>query len=76
MARLIDATRDRPLGDVTEADLALLERVLPAGEGGRRTVDNDAFLALVDVGASSAMLDAVKSILDVEGKAEVRWEHD
>jgi len=76
MARLIDATRDRPLGEVAEADLALLERVLPAGEGDHRTVDNDAFLALVDAGASSAMLDAVKSVLDVEGKAEVRWEHD
>lgn len=74
MPTLFDASRDRPLGEVTDADLALLAQVLPEGEGDRRTVDNDAFLALVDAGASSAMLDAVKSILDVEGKAEVRWQ--
>jgi hypothetical protein len=74
MARLIDATQDRLLGDVSEADRAVLLRVLGEADGGDHHIDNDTFLALVDAGASSTLLDAVKSALDLSGETRIRCE--
>lgn len=72
MARLMDATQDRPLGEVTDEDIDVLLRVLGGDPDGDHRIDNDTFLALVDAGASSALLDAVKSALDVQGESRVR----
>lgn len=74
MAKLFDARQDRPLGTVTDADIALLAKTLGIGPGARHKVDNDTFLALVDAGAHATLLDAVKSVIDVEGEGELRWE--
>ena len=74
MPKLYDATHDREVGEVDADDLALLQRTLPGAAGGRCAVDNDSFLALVDAGASARLLDAVKSLLDTEQQAMLRWE--
>ena len=76
MARLMDATQDRPLGEVTDEDIDVLLRVLDGDADGEHLIDNDTFLALVDAGASSALLDAVKSALDVQGESRVRCLRD
>ncbi|MEP6633921.1 MAG: hypothetical protein ABJA62_06895, partial [Luteimonas sp.] len=39
-------------------------------------VNNDTFLALVDAGASSVLLDAVKAALALNAEADIRWEGD
>ncbi len=74
MPKLFDATHDREIGDIDADDLALLQRALPETASGRCAVDNDSFLALVDAGASARLLDAVKSVLDTEQQAEIRWQ--
>lgn len=74
MTKLYDATHDRDVGEIDADDLALLQRTLPDAASGRCAVDNDSFLALVDAGASACLLDAVKSLLDTEQQATLRWE--
>ena len=78
MPKLYDKSDDRLLGQVSQADIDLLVAQLEEESSRDRDyyIDNDTFLALVDAGASSALLDALKSALDLNGEADVRWEAD
>ena len=78
MPRLYDKSDGRLLGEVSEEDIALLSAQLEEESSRDRDyyIDNDTFLGLVDAGASSVLLDAIKSALDIHGEADVRWEAD
>ncbi len=78
MPRLYDKSNNRLLGEVSQDDIALLSAQLEEESSRDRDyyIDNDTFLGLVDAGASSALLDAIKSALDSHGEADVRWEAD
>ena len=78
MPKLYDKSDDRLLWQVSQADIDLLVAQLEEESSRDRDyyIDNDTFLALVDAGASSALLDALKSALDLNGEADVRWEAD
>jgi hypothetical protein len=75
MPRLYDQSNDQLLGRISQEDLALLMAQLGKESSRERGyhVDNDTFLALVDAGASSHLLDALKNALDLSGEADIRW---
>lgn len=75
MPKLFETSNDRLLGEVSQDDLDTLNAQIAAGPslGEGLVVDNDTFLRLADATASSTLLDAVKSALDlVGGKATLR----
>ncbi len=76
MPKLYDKLDDRLLGEISQEDLDLLSAQLEEESAHDRDyyIDNDTFLRLVDAGASSALLDAIKSALDIHGECDVRWE--
>jgi len=76
MPRLYDKSDDRLLGEISQEDLDLLIAQLEEESAHDRDyyIDNDTFLRLVDSGASSVLLDAIKSALDIHGECDVRWE--
>ena len=78
MPKLYDKSDNRLLGQVSQADVDLLVAQLEEETSHDRDyyVDNDTFLALIEAGASSILLDALKSAIDLNGEADVRWEAD
>ena len=78
MPKLYDQTDGRLLGDISQQDLDLLIEKLEETSSRDRDyyVDNDTFLLLVEAGASSVLLDAIKMALDLNGQADIRWEAD
>jgi len=78
MPRVYDKVEGKLLGHISQQDLDLMCRVLDEEPGKAREycMDNDAFLRLTGAGASSTLLDALKSALDLSGKCNVRWEPD
>lgn len=75
MPKLYDQSNDRLLGKISQEDLDLLIAQLEEKSSRDRGdyIDNDTFMALVDAGASSTLLDALKNALDLSGEAEIRW---
>ncbi len=80
MPKLYDQADGRLLGDISQQDLDLLMEKLEATSNSDHDrdycVDNDTFLLLVEAGASSVLLDAIKMALDLNGQADIRWEAD
>lgn len=78
MPKLYDKTNERLLGHIAQDDLILLMAQFEEESSRDRDyyVDNDTFLLLVDAGASSTLLDTIKSALDTNGECEIRWEPD
>lgn len=78
MPKLYDQADDRLLGDISQQDLDLLIEKLEESSSRDRDyyVDNDTFLLLVEAGASSVLLDAIKMAVDLNGQADIRWEAD
>jgi len=78
MPKLFDVAQDRLLGEISQADLDLLVAQFEEEHSRDRDyyVNNETFLLLVDAGASSTLLDALKAALDANGEADVRWEPD
>ena len=78
MPKLYEKSSDRLLGEISQADLDLMIAQFEEESSRDRDyyVDNDTFLLLVDAGASSALLDALKMALDASGECDVRWEAD
>ena len=78
MPRLFDASDGAPLGMISQQDLELLLAQLEETSRGDRDyfIDNDTFLALVEAGASAALLDAIKVALDRNPEADIHWEPD
>lgn len=78
MPRLFDASDGAPLGMISQQDLDLLIAQLKETSRDDRDyfIDNDTFLALVEAGASAALLDAIKVALDRNPEADIRWEPD
>ncbi|MCY7354548.1 MAG: hypothetical protein LH470_05650 [Lysobacter sp.] len=78
MPKLYDKADDRLLGQISQQDLDLLIAQLEEESSRDRDyyVDNDTFLMLVEAGASSVLLDAIKMALDLSGQADIRWEAD
>ena len=78
MPRVYDKVKGELLGHISQQDLDLMCRVLDEEPGKAREycMDNDAYLRLTEAGASSTLLDALKSALDLSGKCNVRWEAD
>ena len=76
MPMLYDSADNRLLGEVSEDDITLLQAQLdPSAHASRPTcIDNETFLRLVEAGASSTLLDAVKMALDRRGDADVHWD--
>ncbi len=78
MPKLYDQADDRLLGDISQQDLDLLIEKLEETSSRDRDyyVDNETFLLLVEAGASSVLLDAIKMAVDLNGQADIRWEAD
>ncbi|MEO6366186.1 MAG: hypothetical protein ABIO38_09105 [Luteimonas sp.] len=78
MPKLYDQADGRLLGDISQEDLDLLMGKLEETSSRDRDyyVDNDTFLLLVEAGASSVLLDAIKMAVDLNGQADIRWEAD
>ncbi|MEJ7747424.1 MAG: hypothetical protein WKF61_11915 [Luteimonas sp.] len=78
MPKLYDKADDRLLGEINQQDLDLLIAKMEEESSDDRDyyVDNDTFLLLVEAGASSVLLDAIKMALDLNGQADIRWEED
>ncbi len=78
MPKLYDQADDRLLGEISQQDLDLLIEKLEETSSRDRDyyVDNDTFLLLVEAGASSVLLDAIKMAVDLNGQADIRWEAD
>lgn len=78
MPKLYDVSNDQLLGTISQQDLELLVAQLEETSSQDRDyyVNNDTFLALVDAGASSVLLDAVKAALALNAEADIRWEGD
>ena len=78
MPKLYDLSNDQLLGTISQADLDLLIAQLEETSSKDRDyyVNNDTFLMLVDAGASSTLLDAVKAALALSAEADIRWEAD
>ena len=75
MPMLYDSADNRLLGEVSQDDITLLQAQLDTHPNASRPtcIDNEAFLRLVEAGASSTLLDAVKMALDRRGDADVHW---
>jgi hypothetical protein len=78
MPRVYDKANGELLGHISRDDLDLMCRLLEEepGKASEYCMDNDAFLRLAEAGASSTLLDALKTALDLSGKCNVRWEAD
>ena len=78
MPRVYDKANGELLGHISQEDLGLMCRLLDEepGKAGEYCMDNDAFLRLTGAGASSTLLDTLKTALDLSGKCNVRWEGD
>jgi hypothetical protein len=78
MPKLYDKTNDQLLGTISQQDLDLLVAQLEETSSTDQDyfVTNETFLDLVDAGASSVLLDAVKAALAVSGEADIRWQAD
>jgi len=78
MPKLYDKADDRLLGEISQQDFDLLIAQFEEESSRDRDycVDNDTFLQLVEAGASSVLLDAIKMALDLNGQADIRWEAD
>ena len=78
MPRLYDKSDDSLLGEVSQDDIDLLVAQLEEESSRDRDyyIDNPTFLRLAEAGASAALLDALKMVLDRGGEAEIRWEAD
>jgi len=78
MPKLYDKADNRLLGEISQQDLDLLIAQFEEESSRDRDyyVDNDTFLLLVEAGATSVLLDAVKMGLDLNGQADIRWEAD
>lgn len=78
MPKLYDKADGRLLGEISQQDLDLLLAKLEQESSDDREyyVDNDTFLLLVEAGASSVLLDAIKMAVDLNGQADIRWEAD
>lgn len=76
MPRLYDSADNRLLGEVSQDDIAVLQGQLDNNADASRPacIDNKTFLRLVEAGASSTLLDAVKMALDRRGDADVHWD--
>jgi hypothetical protein len=76
MPKLYDSADNRLLGEVSQDDIAVLQGQLETNVHDSRPacIDNETFLRLVEAGASSALLDAVKMALDRRGDADVHWD--
>ncbi|TWI06028.1 hypothetical protein IP90_00290 [Luteimonas cucumeris] len=78
MPKLYDKATNRLLGHISQDDVDLLIAQFEEESSRDRDyyVNNDTFLMLTDAGASSTLLDAIKSALDLHGEADIRWEAD
>jgi hypothetical protein len=78
MPRLYDVSDNSLLGHISQEDLDLLVAQLEETSRNDRDyfINNDTFLSLVESGASSALLDAIKIALDRNTEADIRWEPD
>ena len=78
MPRLYDVSDNSLLGHISQEDLDLLVAQLEETSRNDRDyfINNDTFLSLVEAGASSALLDAIKIALDRSTEADIRWEPD
>lgn len=78
MPKLYDKTTDRLLGSVSQGDVDLLIAQFEEESSRDRDyyVNNDTFVMLSEAGASSTLLDAIKSALDSNGECEIRWQAD
>lgn len=78
MPKLYDMSNEQLLGTISQQDLDLLIAQLEETSSKDRDyyVNNDVFLMLVDAGASSTLLDAVKAALALSAEADIRWEAD
>lgn len=78
MPKLYDVSNDQLLGTISQQDLDLLVATLEESSSKDRDyfVNNTTFLDLVDAGASSTLLDAVKAALALGAEADIRWEAD
>jgi hypothetical protein len=78
MPRVYDKANGELLGHISQEDLGLMCRLLDEepGKAAEYCMDNDAYLRLTAAGASSTLLDALKTALDLSGKCNVRWEAD
>jgi hypothetical protein len=78
MPRLYDVSDNSLLGHISQEDLDLLVAQLEETSRNDRDyfINNDTFLSLVEAGASSALLDAIKIALDRNSEADIRWEPD
>jgi hypothetical protein len=78
MPRLYDKSDDSLLGHVSQGDIDLLAAQLEEESSRDRDyyVDNETFLRLAEAGASAALLDALKMVLDRGDGADIRWEAD
>jgi hypothetical protein len=78
MPRLYDVSDNSLLGHISQEDLDLLVAQLEETSRNDRDyfINNETFLSLVEAGASSALLDAIKIALDRNSEADIRWEPD
>ncbi len=78
MPKLYDSADNRLLGEVSQDDITLLQAQLDTNVHASRPtcIDNETFLRLVEAGASSVLLDAIKMAVDLNGQADIRWEAD
>jgi hypothetical protein len=78
MPRLYDKSDDSLLGQVSQEDIDLLAAQLEEESSRDRDyyIDNQTFLRLAEAGASAALLDALKMVLDRGDGADIRWEAD
>lgn len=78
MPKLYDKATNHLLGSVSQGDIELLIAQFEEESSRDRDyyVNNDTFVMLTEAGASSMLLDAIKSALDSNGEADIRWEAD
>ena len=78
MPRLYDVSDNSLLGHISQEDLDLLVAQLEETSRNDRDyfINNETFLSLVEAGASSTLLDAIKIALDRNSEADIRWEPD
>jgi hypothetical protein len=78
MPRLYDVSDNSLLGHISQEDLDLLVAQLEETSRKDRDyfINNETFLSLVEAGASSVLLDAIKIALDRNSEADIRWEPD
>lgn len=78
MPKLYDAASNRLLGEVTQADIDLLVAQFEEESSDDRDyyVNADTLQILIDAGASSGLVETIRSVLDGNDEADIRWETD